>query len=78
MQTFFYKFCQLLYIAKTKVGLFQKDIFEAKKMELLIKKFNTNVNPIKQKGFNELTWNAITKYCNCKGLLPSKYREKKI
>ena len=59
-------------LAKANVGLFQKDVFEAKKLEFLIQKFNINVNPLKQAGFNAATWNALTKYCACKGLVPSK------
>ena len=62
-------------LAKTNVGLFQKDIFEAKKLEFLIQKFNINVNPLKQAGFNAVTWNALSKYCACKGLVPSKIIE---
>jgi len=54
--------------------LFQKDVFEAKKLELLIKVFNKNVDLIKQRGFNAQTSAAIEEYCACKGLVPSKYR----
>ena len=59
-------------LAQANVGLFQKDVFEAEKLELLIQKFNINVNPLTQAGFNGETWIALTKYCACKGLVPSK------
>ena len=65
-------------IGRKIVGFFQKDVFEAKKMELLIKVFNKNVDLIKQRGFNAQTSAAIEKYCACKGLVPSKYWELKL
>ena len=57
------------------LGIFQKDVFEAKKLELLVRKFNVVTNPAKQVGLTTATWDAITRYCTCRGLNPSKYWE---
>lgn len=58
------------------MGMFQRQLLEAKKIEFLMQKFNkkTNDELVKMPALTEAdeTWNAILKYCRCKGLVPSK------
>ena len=64
---------------RVNIGFFQKAALEAKKVDFIFARFNNKtpdqISTQPALAENDNVWNVIVKYCECKKLVPSKFKK---